>query len=306
MSRGRRWCLAITAGMLALAVVLSAVLWNNRLTPPEPGTYAGELWSGNSLRIPFRWCPPGTFQMGSPAIEVDRETDEVLVGVTLTEGVWLGETEVTQGQWQRVMGTTPWRGEKEVNEGWNYPAAFVRHSGKEDSAEAFCERLTIQERVAGHLPADWEYRLPTEAEWEYACRAGTTTAFSFGDDAKEIGRHAWFEGNSEDGRSGPIFWLQHRAVYAHPVGTRLANAWGLRDMHGSVREWCADGYEAQRSGGIDPRVEIQGSDRVFRGGSWIDPARRCRSAYRDAVSPSFRYFGLGFRVALSRAGKATP
>ncbi len=305
MSRRRavRWILAASAGLLALAMLVGGIVWSNRATPPALGTYAGQPWSGNGLRIPFRWCPPGTFQMGSPATEADREINEDQMTVTLTRGFWMGQTEVTQRQWQSVMGTTPWKGEDFVNEGGNYPAVNVSHSGDPDSAVTFCERLTTRERAGGRLPPGWVYRLPTEAEWEYACRAGTTTAYTFGDDPAKLGQYAWFDGNSKGDLSGTESWLEDPALYAHPVGTKLANGWGLRDMHGSVWEWCADGYDATLPGGVEPRVMTNGSRRVLRGGGWSNTARRCRSANRLRNTPSYRNSNLGLRLALSPSGQ---
>ncbi len=298
--RAARWFLAVSAVLLAL--VVGGIVWSNRATPPALGTYAGQPWSGNGLHIPFRWCPPGTFQMGSPATEPDRDRNEDPVSVTLTRGFWLGQTEVTQGQWQSLMGTTPWKGEDLVNEGGNSPAVSVSHSGDPDSAVTFCERLTARERAAGRLPPGWVYRLPTEAEWEYACRAGTTTAYSFGDDPAKLGQSAWFDGNSKENLSGTEWWLEDPTLFAHPVGTKLANGWGLRDMHGSAWEWCADEYNETLPGGIDPQV-TDGFYRVFRGGCWNLTAKFCRSAYRNGHSPSFRYYSVGFRLALSPSGQ---
>jgi formylglycine-generating enzyme required for sulfatase activity len=172
-----------------------------------------------------------------------------------------------------------------------------------EEAKQFCEKLTTLERAKGGLPAAESYRLPTEAEWEYACRAGTTTAFSCGDDEATLGDFAWFSGNSEG--------------KAHPVGTKQPNAWRLYDMHGNVREWCSDWQSGNLQGGLDPVGPAKGSDHVSRGGSWGDQPALCRSAYRNTgdqaqsardSDPWFssiphRSGNLGFRVARSLSGK---
>ncbi len=208
--------------------------------------------------------------------------DSSKVQVTLTNGFWLGQTEITQGQWETIMGTTPWKGKDYVKEGSNYPATIVSW----EDAIAFCKKLTEQERKAGQLPDDWEYTLPTEAQWEYACRAGTTTVYSFGDDDSKLSDYAWFEDNAGD----------IGEEYAHAVETKKPNPWGLSDMHGNVWEWCRDWYQDKLPGGTDPEVTAEGSFRVNRGGSWINPAGLCRSALRFWYTPSYRNFNLGFRV----------
>jgi formylglycine-generating enzyme required for sulfatase activity len=151
-----------------------------------------------------------------------------------------------------------------------------------DDAVAFCRALTEQERKAGRLPADWEYRLPTEAQWEYACRAGTQTVYSFGDDESWLVDFAWYGKNSEN--------------RTHEVGQKLSNAWGLHDLHGNVWEWCRDWYQAKLVGGTDPEVTERASYRVLRGGSWFNVGRYCQSAYRIRFGPGFRNFNFGFRV----------
>jgi formylglycine-generating enzyme required for sulfatase activity len=181
------------------------------------------------------------------------------------------------------MGTTPWDGKDYVKEGSDYAATYVSW----DDAVAFCAALTKRERVAGHLPAGYSYQLPTEAEWEYACRAGTTTIYSFGADSSKLDRYAWFSENA---------W-EIGDKYAHRVATKLANGWNLHDMHGNVYEWCRDGYQEKLPGGADPVGT--GSLRVFRGGSWSSNARHCRSAFRRRPTPSNRFNYLGFRLALS-------
>jgi formylglycine-generating enzyme required for sulfatase activity len=156
-----------------------------------------------------------------------------------------------------------------------------------DDAVEFCRMLSElpAEKAAGNV-----YRLPTEAEWEYACRAGTTTKYSFGDDGSELGTYGWFSLNS--GRK------------AHPVGGKQPNALGLFDIHGNVREWCQDRHGAYPSGAVtDPTGPTTGSARVFRGGSWGNAAGRCRSAYCMGYLPSLGDFYLGFRVSLSPSGK---
>jgi formylglycine-generating enzyme required for sulfatase activity len=152
---------------------------------------------------------------------------------------------------------------------------------------AFCRKLTERERAAGRLDEGHEYTLPTEAQWEYACRAGTTTRFSFGDDPEysQLGDYGWYGGNSSN--------------RTHDVGGKLANPWGLYDMHGNVWEWCQDWY-GNYSGGseVDPVGPLQGSRRVARGGGWISPPRNCRSADRSRNSVGFTNGFSGFRVAL--------
>ena len=151
----------------------------------------------------------------------------------------------------------------------------------------FCAELTKKDRSSGNLPAELEYRLPTEAQWEYACRAGSKTRYSFGDDDSRLGEYAWYDKNAWD----------VGGKYAHRVGIKRANAWGLHDMHGNVHEWCQDWHKKELPGGTDPELTIKAAYRVSRGGSWFIGARNCRSANRRRDEPDNRYQSLGFRVA---------
>ena len=173
-----------------------------------------------------------------------------------------------------------------MKEGPDYAASFVSH----DDAVAFCGKLTSQEHAAGRLPTDWEYRLPTEAEWEYACRAGTKTTYSFGDNFSQLGIYACFYNNTWD----------IGEKYAHQVGLKQANAWGLKDMQGNVYELCSDWYDDKLAGGTNPRGPAGGSGRCLRGGCWIEHrAGTFRSAFRLWTAPSFRTDAGGFRVLRS-------
>ncbi len=167
-----------------------------------------------------------------------RMGDGAGVAVTLTKPFSLGKTEVTQGQWKSVMDTEPWDGQDNVKADKDNPATYVNW----DDATDFCKKLTEIERKSGKLKANEEYRLPTEAQWEYACRAGTTTAFSFGDDESKLGEYAWYDGNTKN----------IDREWAHKVGTKKPNPWGLHDMHGNVAEWCEDWHDEKLSGGVDP------------------------------------------------------
>ena len=244
---------------------------------------AGDLWDKNPLGIKFRYCPAESFTMGSPKSEKYRSNDENQVRVTLTNGFWLGQHEVTQGLWEKVMSTTPWKGKSFVKEGANYAASYISY----DDAMKFCEELTKLGHQEGWLPKDWKVTLPTEAQWEYACRAGTTTAYHFGNDASQLGDYAWYDENADDVGED----------YAHEVGQKKPNAWNLYDMTGNVWEWCLDGYNSNLPGGVDPVVKSS-SYRVIRGGGWFDFARSCRSADRYYYSPGYRYYCLGFRICI--------
>ncbi|MCA9129784.1 MAG: SUMF1/EgtB/PvdO family nonheme iron enzyme [Planctomycetales bacterium] len=234
----------------------------------------------NSVGMKLVLIKAGSFMMGSPDSDQDAYNfEKPQHRVTLSQDYYLGTTEVTQGQWEAVMGTTPWRGKTYVQEGSNYSATYVSW---EDAIE-FCKKLSSLEGKS--------YRLPTEAEWEYACRGGTTTAYSFGADASQLSRYAWFNENA---------WDQDEK-YAHPVAQKMANPFGLYDMHGNVYEWCSDWHGEYSSGSVtDPRGPGRGSYRVSRGGSWNFNARYCRSAYRINGSPDYRNDYLGFRVAVGR------
>jgi formylglycine-generating enzyme required for sulfatase activity len=233
------------------------------------------------------WIPPGTFTMGSPPSERDRYSDEgPQTLVTISRGFFLGKYEVTQREYLAVMGSNP---------SWftgDLDRPVERVSWYE--AVAYCERLTQQERAAGRLPAGYEYRLPTEAQWEYACRAGTTTATAFGDSLSST--QANFDGNYpyNGGARGPYLGRTTK------VGSYSPNAWGLYDMHGNVWEWCADWYSDSYPGGrvTDPQGPTWGLDRVLRGGGWFSVGLNCRSAIRFRFNPSDWYYVLGFRVAL--------
>lgn len=256
---------------------------------PMVGKEPGQVRDDNGLKTKLVWCPAGTFKMGSPKSEEGRDKGEDQVEVTLTNGFWLGKYEVTRSEWKQVMGTEPWKGRKFTKEGADYPATRVRWHDAVD----FCRKLTEQERQAGRLSNGWEYTLPTEAQWERACRARTDARFSFGDDESKLGDYAWFEKNA----------FSADEQYAHGVGQKKPNPWGLCDMHGNVWEWCRDVYTEKLPGGRDPEVKAdestEGSDRVCRGGSWRFVAAGCRSGKRDRDTPVHWNSDFGFRPALS-------
>ena len=243
--------------------------------------------------ITFCWCPPGRFVMGSPPGEPDRRPDEDQVDVTLTRGFWMAKYETTQGQWARIAGALPGALTAELPAGDDLPVGNVNFAEAED----FCLKLTERGRQSGALPKDWEFRLPTEAQWEYACRAGTKTATAFGEALSST--QANFEGKPYNGaRPGPSLGRAAR------VGQYPANAWGLHDMHGNTFEWCRDWYHARLPGGVDPDLrEVRGVpnrdgtySRVRRGGAWDDDGWACRSAFRLRFEPERRYDHIGFRV----------
>ncbi|RLS31411.1 MAG: formylglycine-generating enzyme family protein [Planctomycetota bacterium] len=261
-----------------------------------------EIQKEVAIEMELIGIPAGTVTMGSPADEKNRFEDEEQVSVTLTKPFSLGKTEVTQGQWKEVMGTEPWDGQKYVKADKDCPATYVNWG----DATEFCKKLTAIERKSGKLKADEEYRLPTEAEWEYACRAGTETAFSYGDDESKLGEYAWWGGFDlaalTKGEVKAGGGNAAREQYAHTVGTKKPNPWGLHDMHGNVAEWCSDWYGDSLAGGTDPVGPEEGSSRVFRGGGWWPDPGFCRSARRVNL-PSDRRSFLGFRVARSQSAQ---
>ena len=212
---------------------------------------------------------PGSFTMGSPSSEEGRYDDETQHRVTLTKGFWLGRYEVTQKQWQSVMGPNPssFQGDSNPvdNVSWNDCQEFVRKVN--DAA---------RRQFGGGA------RLPTEAEWEYACRAGTSGAYAGTGRLDDMG---WYWDNS-GGKT-------------HPVGQKRPNAWGFYDMHGNVYEWCSDRFGNYEGDTTNPIGAASGDDRVLRGGSWGRHARYCRSAYRHRYDPGYRYFHYGFRLCCS-------
>ncbi len=225
---------------------------------------------------------PGTFTMSSPGTEVDRYSNNEgpQTVVTLTKAFWMGKYEVTQAEYLALMGSNP----SEILGDLKRPVEHVYWN----DAMNYCTKLTSQERAAGRLPAGYVYRLPTEAEWEYACRAGTTTRFSFGDDPNytQLGNYAWFSSNS--------------GGTTHPVGMKLPNPWGLYDMHGNVWEWCLDWIGVYPGGSMtDPRGPNTGSSRADRGGGWADDGRYCRSACRGGFLPDVATYLVGFRPVLA-------
>jgi formylglycine-generating enzyme required for sulfatase activity len=224
----------------------------------------------NSLGMEFIYVSPGSFMMGSSGKQHR---------VTLTRGYYMQATEVTQGQWRKVMGSRPWSGKDYVQENANNAAAYISWN----DCQAFIRKLNQME-------GSNKYRLPTEAEWEYAARAGSNTRFCFGDSDGQLGNYAWYNKNAWDVGD----------KYAHGVGTKRPNAWGFYDMHGNVWEWCQDWSGNYPSGSVtDPTGPSSGSDRVYRGGSWYGGAGLCRSALRGGLDPGSRYFDLGFRLAFS-------
>lgn len=253
------------------------------------GRENGDIRDDNELRLKLIWCKPGRFPRGSL---VGDKNEQPVREITLTQGFWLSETEVTQEQWAQVMKTQPWKDRGGVPAGADYPATCVSW---EDAIE-FCRLLTESEHETGRLPADLHYTLPTEAQWEYACRAGTVTEYSFGDNADGLGDYGW-------SRTSFVF-ITADEQYPRQVAMKRPNPWGFFDMHGGVLEHCLDWYGEdyyERSPLEDPVGPSTGSYRIIRGGSWNDLASDCRSACRSACGPGDRSDILGFRVVCGSA-----
>lgn len=224
----------------------------------------------------------GTFEMGSPAREEERGGGENQVSVVLSAPFLISATEVTQQQWHKVMASTPWKGKDTAfKEGDDLPAAFVSYGDALD----FCEELTSMEKEAGTLPPGSHYTLPTEAQWEYACRAGRQSAYGFKGDHSALGDYAWWKGRDS------------LETAFHTVATKKPNAWGLYDMHGNVQEWCLDQYVNQLPGGTDPEGKAKEKPvmQVARGGGYRSWYSQCRTAARSPYE-DYRYADIGFRV----------
>ncbi len=222
----------------------------------------------NGVKMIFCYCPPGTFMMGSLPSEAGHGDDENQVRATISQGYWMAKTEVTQRQWTAVAGSRP-----SLFAGADLPVESVSW----EEATQFLDMLN----TTGGAPAGWKYALPTEAQWEHACRADTGTPFSFGD--RLTGRQANFGAS---------------LAHTREAGAYEANAWGLQDMHGNVAEWCGDWHGPRLAGGTDPVGPAGGVFRVARGGSWFQDAAQCRAASRAALPPDARRNNVGFRPAL--------
>ena len=267
----------------------AAVLEKNRRTKAEPRPSAEmTITLPGGVPMTFCWCPATTseawkailggddfFWMGSPKSEACRSNDETRHRVRLTQGFWMGKYEVTQRQWEGVMCENP-----SSFKGADRPVEQVSWDD--------CQVFVAQINAAGQVRVS----LPTEAQWEYACRAGTTSPFNFGstlngDMANCDGRHPYGFFNGRYRRE------------TSPVGEYAPNAWGLYDMHGNVWEWCQDWYGDYAGDATDPTGPASGSDRVVRGGSWLIDAQYCRSAGRYGHGPVYRNCILGFRLVCS-------
>ena len=224
----------------------------------------------NGIGMKFVWIPPGSFVMGSPANEGGNPKSDAQHKVTLTKGFYMGVYTVTQEEWVAVMDNNPskFEGAKKLpvdSVSWEDCHAFIKILRKIDKKP---------------------YRLPTEAEWEYSCRAGTTAAYHFGDDKGLLGQYAWYAENA-GGKT-------------HPVGQKKPNAWGLHDMHGNVFQWCQDWIGAYpQKAVVDPQGPEKGDGRVLRGGSWGHAPNECRSASRPWNEPGNRSSDFGFRLCFN-------
>ena len=271
----------------------------NAVTAPRFYRAFAQQVPTNVVTMNMVWIPPGTVVMGSPTSETGRGSDETQHTVTLTKGFYMGKYAVRQGEYLALMGSNPsyfttqdWYGYA-ISPDLNRPVEQVSWI----DATNYCAHLTAQEQTAGRLPSGWVYRLPTESEREYACRAGTTTAFHYGN-ALHGGMANFYDYYEYDAAAGDIYvsspavpWLARTTT----VGSYQPNAWGLYDMHGNVFEWCWDWYGSYPSGSVtDPQGPASGSYRVIRGGGWFDNGRFCRSAYRIYSNPSARELRLWF------------
>jgi formylglycine-generating enzyme required for sulfatase activity len=320
-----------------------ALFYSGCASSPETKTSAAGLVTGKAWNVPLsdetsielEWIPAGAFTMGSPDSDVLARPDEKpQTQVTLTKGFWLGKTTVTIGQWKSLTGLGvrtqlihmiqddtlyDFDGKQETvrdymhfsrdadpgrylaRENDNLPMYFVSWN----DAMEFCRELNQRERAAKRLPAGYEYNLPTEAQWEYACRAGTTESTYAGPMVIEDGKApvleniAWYSANSPDNYTGKGFNVGGRNGGPHAVGQKQPNAWGLYDMTGNIWQWCSDWYGSYPGGNVtDPTGLATGADRVNRGGSFGSGARDERSANRAKNPPAEGSAYRGFRIAL--------
>ena len=271
---------------------------------PEPVVQLKQLPTrDNSIGMSLVRIPEGTFQMGS---ETGRLDEYPVHAVQFTKAFFIGRTEVTNRQWKLVVGEPPAR--------WGSPDQPARWVGWHEAVE-FCEKLSSlpAERKAGYT-----YRLPTEAEWEYACRAGSHTRYSFGEDPADLTTYAWMVTNScaklvvgdeprKDEKDRFLNGGDSSRCTTHPVGMLKPNSWGLFDMHGNVWEWCSDWYGPYaHAKTTDPSGPAEGPGRVFRGGSWRAHAGYCPTAFRGSLDPTYRLDDLGFRVVMILESSQTP
>ena len=262
-----------------------------RPSPPPNDEMArakpGQLWSCSlpgGVKMDFCFCPPGDFVMGSPLDEVGRDVDEGPADVYLTQGFWLARTECTQAQWGALMSMP-----HVLKIGAQLPVDEVTWKSVIKFTRLFSQKVK--------LPSGWAMKLPTEAQWEYACRAGSKTVFSFGNQLNGTAANCYGEqpyGTSAEGPSVKVPSIP---------GAYPPNAWGLCDMHGNMWEWCADWYAPVLAGGVDPRGPAVGGERVIRGGSWGNFATHCRAAYRNSSPPYAHNTRVGFRPVLIYIGK---
>jgi len=263
---------ALSAQMFLLRRALSGVIARAGAAV-KPSALTLTLAPGMTMKLVR--IEAGKFTMGS---ENGSSDEKPVHQVTLTKPFYMGVTEVTQAQFKAVMNAQPWEGQTYAKSGAENAASCINW----DEATAFCVALS---KKTGRT-----VRLPTEAEWEYACRAGTTTAYSFGDDASKLGDYAWYSENA----------YKKDEKYAHTVGAKKPNAWGLYDMHGNVWEWCSDWYADSYANADtrDPKGPASGKARVLRGGSWFGIPGYCRAARRLRFSPDNRNYRSGFRVVV--------
>jgi formylglycine-generating enzyme required for sulfatase activity len=281
-----------------LAGSLSALAAGRLAAQPAADSFAGSRAGAERdiAGIRFCWCPPGSFLMGSPVTEPFRRDNENQVPVTLTRGFWMGKHEVTQGEWRRVFGGVP--GPLIAGEGDNFPVYFISYI----DAQNLCRALTDMARAAGTLPPPWRFDLPTEAQWEYAARAGTTSAYATGNGITP--EQANF-GRPYSGRANGV-----PGQVASAVGSYPPNGWGLHDMAGNEFEWCRDWYHARLPGGTDPDLSaVRGTpnrdgsySRARRGGAWMDGPQWMRSAVRIPYEPERNADHIGMRLAVVRDG----
>lgn len=309
----------------SIPTIAPEVVTNSTGNPVE-----GTHWNIEELDYVMRWIPAGSFVMGSPSFEEHRNPDEDQHAVTLSDGFWLGQFEVRHKDWKHFVEQDGYKSEAELktegygtwvfdeakkeilqaqDKNWmnvhahgdNHPVMAISYN----DAMAFCQWLTDKERTHHRLSETQQYTLPTEAQWEYACRGpgpGKETVFHFGN--KMTGLEANFNGQFPYGDNKPGLFQQSTI----PVGSYMPNGYGLYDMHGNTFEWCLDWYvpypkpkpetESTDFVVVNPTGPVEGDKRCYRGGSWFDLSQYCRSAFRGKTPPSDRSDHLGFRLAL--------